>query len=727
MKKLLILTTLTALILGCAKSPDEVRQTMFEEGVEKLRMSQFSEADETFKQLRTEFPASVLGRFGEGLVLEAQLLFHDAMQIFLETIEAEPAFSPAYAASARVYARRNRLEASAGEYSRAAAFQNCDVLTRARLVSARISLRDFDAAQRALADAEASGLDRNITAVLTSQLQYHRQQIDSSLLSLKAALDNPPDIADFYVHLANQYEDRGMIDSAIEVSSRSLSSGDTGFEHLHEHFLRCLRHDYYYQARRLIDSVQDLDQAGSLFHGLQLFYSWSSKDSRQASSSNIEYRRANEDRFSAILYDIPTRWMSADILACGDALDLLRSLISPPELGRSFKDFMLGEIELESMILGNATIESSEQIRATKQWADGEREFRLIDAYITFRGGQLNQFKQTLDSFMVRHSADPIWLKGMADVCARKLVGLYDEAENYYRQALQQDHLYPAALENWVKMYEDRRMFAEARDLLRDYSQLVEVYPELSLLEAIQLIRTGEVDAGIELFRQNIVHVRGKLSWYERFSETLDHQGEQSQAIAVATSATDHGPENPDTYIVAARVLSDHGEYDTALSLTETGLEIEPNSNRLAVQKARALYMTGEEDKAMELFEKTMKPLSGSIDANLYYSQCLASTGTAKRKATNYARAAVFQSRGSLKTLINLCDVYHGFSLYKNMRGEGRRASNSYPFSPEANYYLGLAYHNLGDPEAKSKLEQAIELGLWGRNLETARDVLKKL
>jgi len=727
MKKLLILTTLTALILGCAKSPDEVRQTMFEEGVEKLHMSQFDEADDIFKQLRTEFPASVLGRFGEGLVLEAQLLFHDAMQIYLETIEAEPTFSPAYAASARVYTRRNRLEAAAGEYSRAVASPNCDVLTRARLVSARISVRDFDAAQRTLADAEASGLDRNITAVLTSRLQHHRQQIDSSLLSLKAALDNPPDIADFYVHLANQYEDRGLIDSAIEVSSRSLSTGNTGFEHLHEHFLRCLKHGYYYQARRLIDSVQDIDQAGSLFHGLQLFYSWSSDDSRQASFSNIEYRRANENRFSAILYDIPTRWMTVDAIACGDDLDLLRSMISAPEFSQSFKDFMSGEIELESMILGNTTMETGMQIRATKQWADGEREFRLIDAYITFRGGQLNQFKQTLDSFMVKNSADPIWLTGMADVCARKLVGLYDEAEDYYSQAMQQDHLYTTALENWVKMYEDRHMFAEARDLLRDYSHLVESYPELSLLEAIQLIRTGEIDAGLETFRRNIVHVRGKLSWYERFAETLEHQGALAQAVAVATLATDHCPKNPDAYTTAARVLSDHDENDASLLLTETGLEIEPDNNRLAVQKARALYMTGEEEKAVELFEKTMKPLSGSIDANLYYSQCLASTATAKRKATNYARAAVFQSRGSLKSLINLCDVYHGFSLYKNMRGEGRRASNSYPFSPEANYYLGVANHNLGDPEAKTRLERAIELGLWGRNLDNARDVLKKL
>ena len=76
---------------------------------------------------------------------------------------------------------------------------------------------------------------------------------------------------------------------------------------------------------------------------------------------------------------------------------------------------------------------------------------------------------------------------------------------------------------------------------------------------------------------------------------------------------------------------------------------------------------------------------------------------------------------------MNLCYVYDREGRYDLSRAEAFKACKVFPKEPEPFFRLGIAMYREGKPEARGQLEKAIELGLWGDWLESARETLAKL
>jgi len=78
---------------------------------------------------------------------------------------------------------------------------------------------------------------------------------------------------------------------------------------------------------------------------------------------------------------------------------------------------------------------------------------------------------------------------------------------------------------------------------------------------------------------------------------------------------------------------------------------------------------------------------------------------------------------------MNLSYVYFQIGRYDFSWGEALKASRSHKDEPEPFFRIGIAMYMRGEEKAevKENLEKAIELGLKGEDLETARATLKKL
>ncbi|HUV29873.1 MAG TPA: tetratricopeptide repeat protein [Acidobacteriota bacterium] len=726
MKRSLVLAALIALVASCAKSPQEQQQSLLDEGTKQIEKYQFAEADETFSRLTADFPASPAGRYGSGLALESQFLFYDALQVYMAVIEVAPSYAPAHAAAARVYLRLGKAEHAVRKYAAAAALPGCDPLVRGRRVAALIRIRDFDAAEEALRGAVASGLGEGPVDILTARLQVHRQQRDSAAATFEQALAAGVETPEFYVLAAEYCEDRGLVDSAMMFSAKSLEAGKPGFERRQDHFFRCLEHRYLYDARRLMQPVAAQDHTGSVISVMRMHYYWSEGDSHAAEKATARFWQLHDGRISPIIYDMKTRWMISDMMTCIGDLDMARSNVGRSDYVQSFRDFMNDEIELVGQIIPDLP-SSPVMMRGTQGFKKGEKEFWLADLFMLRRNRMMKEFNARVDSLLAEHGSDPSWLTGLADVCARRLSALYDDAEQYYRRALQHDPYYRPALEGWVDMYQRRQMFAQARDVMKNHAPLVDAYPDLLLRQAAILARTGDLEAAKEKFRANYMHDRGDLAWYVDFADALARKDDLQGAAEVITLAVQANTENPDAYVAAGRWQADRGEYDTALVLADKGLALELENAAAGAIRAWSLCGLGETERAGEEFEQLLKSARGNVDVNTYYSRCLASTATDFRKAENLARTAVFLDGGSLASLMNLCHVYLQSDKIDFMRGEASRASHSYADSPDAYYYIGLADFRNGKPAARENLEKAIDLGLWGEKLVQAEDMLAKL
>ncbi|MEW5993850.1 MAG: hypothetical protein AB1744_05575, partial [Candidatus Zixiibacteriota bacterium] len=143
--------------------------------------------------------------------------------------------------------------------------------------------------------------------------------------------------------------------------------------------------------------------------------------------------------------------------------------------------------------------------------------------------------------------------------------------------------------------------------------------------------------------------------------------------------------------------------------------------------RARALYYLGQRAEAFDIFERNIDSAHFNVTNNYYFSRILATEQTDLNRASNLARRAVFDSRHDLKVWMNLCYVYYQAGRYDLSRGEAGKATHKYATAPEPYFRLGMAMHKEGKEGARENLEKAIELGLRGDHLETARQTLADL
>jgi len=725
MKKpiLLVLSLLIIVsIVSCSKTPQERRKELFAKAVNRIDHSDFEGAAEGFRQLRQEFVTSSDGLLGSGLILEAKMLYHDALGAYLTLLASDPASVKAHEGAGRCYRRLDRLDRAISEYRQAFSLPEASGSVAAGYLSVLIDNWEIDAASELLDSALQRGLDDAQADVIRARITYHRgDPAGADKLATRAREGKPS--ADLYTMLADYYEDRGMIGQAIEAGRKAVAQKTAGFVQRQSHFLRCLRYEYLWEARQVLGKVRQEDKAGGLLSGMLVHYYHAAHNVYLADSANVAYVQHNPNRLTAVLEEIKTQWMKSDLEMCLGDIDQAKLLVFRNDYVQDYRDFARGEVELVSLIVGDIP-GVGEELRQMSGFQNGERPYILKDMLLRRRVNLIDDFTAYSDTLQRRHGSDPVWIAGIADIFADAQVRVYDSAEFYYRQALSLDSGFIPALENWVGMNERRHEYALAGEVLSEFQYLVDRYPPLQIRQAMNAARIGKIERARAIFTRAVPQLSGHLQYYLDFATVLERKGRLSEAAGIIDQAVSDNAGNPDVYYIGARYAGDNGQWGKCEQLADKGLGIEPDNAFLLAQMARRKYAGGDREGAVKDYERLLKEHKGVVDAPLYYSLSLARSKTNERRAENLARRAVFLGANSLRSLLNLSEVYYLFGKYKFARGEGRRASHAYPDSPQAFYHLGRAYFKTNHRDTRKVLQRAIDLGLSGEMLADAKQLL---
>ncbi|MBI5265788.1 MAG: tetratricopeptide repeat protein, partial [candidate division Zixibacteria bacterium] len=303
---------LAVFLAGCTQTPQEKTQSAFNDGLRQLDKGRIAQADSTFKRLRTESPSSPLGLFGAGLVLERQGQTVDALGTYLQVNKLERTFAPALMGMGRVFRRMGEFDLAA------AAYQDCsnlpDSMSQA-IIGYAVAQCDNGWPQAALAAikvADSIGADDELTGLLRARilvLQGKRDTADLLFQKVFASADRTPST----LTLAADYlESRGLIDSAIALSTLATEKRGAGYDQLVEHFQRCLRHRYFWDARRTIDRVA-ADTASLARLGLQIPYHLAQGDNFHANKCADQFMRRGDNSIMSYIYETDVRMPVGDI------------------------------------------------------------------------------------------------------------------------------------------------------------------------------------------------------------------------------------------------------------------------------------------------------------------------------------------------------------------------------------------------------------------------------
>jgi tetratricopeptide (TPR) repeat protein len=718
---------LMVLMQGCSKSPQEKVFELFQKGLRQLERYDYEAAQATFEEIGQIDPGSPLGYYGTGLVYERQMRIYDALHVYMALTNTKPSYASPYESLWRVLTWLKQWDdatSAAVEYARL--LPNNPSAQRT-LAEALMNIGQYGRARQELNKAIELGGDQTVINVGIARAYALEHKNDSASVLFEKAVSRSPQSPDFYAEAAAYYEAVGLVDSAVTMGRLAFEKDDYDFHLGLNQFYRALEHDYFYEARRVIERLREAGAPEPTLKGLEIFYYLAvghETKARHASDSLSTYFPLS---ISTLIYDMTVRAGNlGDMLTGTQNIAAIKQLMKRNNYDQEYQGYMryLLAVLFSGFYQDPVAIPVLQDVPG--KYAN-RLDYKLNNLLVELRTGQQKKFDKNMELLIQFHSTQPDWLTGLADIYADRGVKKYDTADSYYRRALQYDQWYRPAFEHLVNMYHRLNKPQKALQVFADYPYFEQQYPALSLLKAYCLVESGSIPAGVRLFKDNFVHVRGNLTEFREMASLLWKKNALPERESLYRMLPEINGDIPDALVLAAEFECDQGDFEKAQSLAEKAAAIEPEYIPASVQKARALYGMGKRDEAIEIFERNLVQDRFDISNNYYYSRILAFDKSDSNKAANLARRALFDAPGDLKVWMNLCYVYYQIGRYDLARGEAIRAMNKYGYEPEPYYWAGMAMFMEGNKEARENLEAAIDLGLKGELLKSARETLDKM
>ncbi|HWR84142.1 MAG TPA: tetratricopeptide repeat protein [Candidatus Deferrimicrobium sp.] len=726
MNKILAAFALALMIVGCSKSPQERSLSLYYEGVRQLDRYDLDGAAAMFTKTGEADPSSPLGYYGKGLLFERRLQYYDALNVYVSLTNTSPSFAPAYASAWRLFAHLEEWEDAAPMAIEYARLLSGD--PEARLIRAE-ALIHIDQPGRAVQEVDsaiAAGGNTAVCAVIKAQAYFRQHKHDSAAAHYSAAVSEATQPPEFFAQAAAYLEAAGLIDSAITMGRMACQTGEEQFDLLMPHFYRTLRYNYFYEARRVIRRVQQRGAPEIVTKGMNIFYYLATDGMAEAMEFCDAYELLSSQDINDLVFDIMVRGKHSDNMSCANNIRFITSLMQAGNWDPKVQIFM--QYYLAAMFNTFFTgLDGLKELNLVPPVMSNRMKIRLSTALCLQRSGQFEQFQQQMALLTKYHSGQIDWLTGFGDTYGADGVRMYDSAETYYQVVLKRDAWARPAFERAVRMYRGLGQTARALTYFDDYPHIEREYPELAILKAFCLAEADSVGEAVASFEKGFPYVKGNLKLFREMISLLDKRDRKDDIARLHQLLAGIREDNADALAIGAEFENDHGNFQNGLSLADSALAAEPGNVAVRAHRAHALYSLGRRDEAVAAFEKGLQEAEFNVETNYYYSQMLATEQTDLPRAANLARRAVFDSGHDLKVWMNLCYVYYQSGRYDLSRGEALKASVKYGTEPEPFYRIGMAMFMEGKSEAAQNLRKAIDLGLRGDLLGTARETLNRL
>ncbi|MDX9856607.1 MAG: tetratricopeptide repeat protein [candidate division Zixibacteria bacterium] len=722
------LTTLIALlvVLGCAKTPEQKRDKLFQEGLSLLDTYRYTEADTTFREVLWTDTTSFLGPIGISLTQERQFFHWDALNFWTRISERNPMSLAGALGSMRVYRRLGLFEHALRRAAIAGSIDSAGSDVQAEAARLCLEMEQYESGRRMVRAAVAAGQPEAVASILDARALYMQGDRDSALACADRALQANVSSSIFNRMAADYFEERAAFDSAMLFSGRSLTSNESGFDEMAEHFFRALRVGYVSEARRLIDSVEAIGGVTTLSTVMDLYYSWATdQDFRGLTVSGL-LARMQIPALSPLMYDAwAHRRVSNFTMVDGD-LNAISNIMRRGNFEPAFRDFYGYYLALFRST-GYDPVGALRLLRDLHDRRFSDVNYALTELFLVNVTRQPELYRQMLDSLRQIKPRDFRYRTDLADVCADSAVQDLTSAAQLYDEALSLNPYYRPAFDGYWRMYDRQRRFQDALGVFERYPQFAELYPDLGVRRAVSLVKNKRADEGVALFLETFRPVSGDSRLSEEMVRWLLRVYRTADAKRIADALLEIHGDNVDALALAAETYNRIGDYEGALTLADRALERDPNNSSVRSNRAWSLYKLGRAEDAFAIFEDVYNTDPDNRTLLRFYAPALSESGRNKPEGENLARRGVFAGVDILEGWLNLCYVYMLNGRPDLAKGEAIRARNSFPYSPAVLYYLGYAEYLLKEDGAREHLEEAIEMGLQGEDLTRARNALSEL
>lgn len=724
MKKVLVVSILAAMVVGCSQTPEEEFVSLNATALTQIDEYEFDAAYETVEEMGALNPGSPLIPYNRGLILERQLCYMDAAHEYMLVATVDPDYEPALEGLCRSFS-------NLGEYGfviRAAAdlvsLRPDDADRRLRSVEALIDFGQSRAAERELSNAAGLGADPAVVDLMLSRLLHLRFEVDTARAIRGEVMKDLPETVECLENAAELFEAVGLIDSSIAFSHRAVKAAPDDHEMFMNHFLRCLRLNYFYDARMAIRDFEANDGGEAVVAAMLVRYYSATGEHSPAKLASTEYRRVTNSSLMSITIDILVRSRGYDLVSANTDLEMLHSQITEQEYLPDFQQYMIYSLLVHSPVV-LISRESQQALQEMKGEYGNTIDVKTRVAFLMHKTGEFEGYKEYVSLLEEYHRSQPDWLTGIADVNAHLIIRKYAQADRLYTRALEINHWYLPAFENMVAMYRRLRQFPKALALYEKYPHFEETYPLVRLNKALLLVDNQQFKEGLALLTANLGLAAGDLSFAREFMDIAAWRG-NTEAVGSVIDLLRVQDSAPRALQLAAVWSTKLGNYQEGLDLCDRALALEDDAESYAI-KAWAVHGLGRKNEAFELFEENRVRDRDNASNNQYYSHLLAKDLIDLDRASNMAREALFDAYGGFEVWMNLCYVYYQAERFDFCRGEATKASRTYNTRPEPFYWIGVAMEREGNEEARGNLQKSIMLGLSGGKLKKAQELVESL
>jgi tetratricopeptide (TPR) repeat protein len=722
-----LLLLLLCLLAGCSNSPKDPVRADFDKGLAQLERGELAKADSTFRKIMTESPTSPLGLYGTGLVLEHEGQVFDALGVYLQVNKLERTFSPSLFSMGRAFRNLGEYDLAAAAYIEASKLPDSAGLALVRVASVRCDDRQSALALAALRIADTTDADKAMIQLVRARVYAQQMQFDSADALFASAIGRGETPLPLTQLAADFLEDRGLIDSSIMVSSKSLEGGAASRNDMYPHFKRALRHNYFWQARQAAARLSGADTSSLAYFGLQVQYGLAAGDTPLASRARNKFMRKGRNSVTTYVYD-------ADVcVKFGDMASVTHNIGLIPKLAIEGNDTTAFAKYLEGMVLlryaaTNDDPELAASLARTSGWASDRRDFILQYLQQFVKAGAIEPYQQSMKTIEAAHGNEADWLTGIGDIWADRGVRQFDSAAAFYRRALKVDSTYWPAVRNFTSTCMSLGEYKRALEFFESYQSLVAAYPELALDRSICLVHAGEVDRGYADFQAALPKAKGDIGRVEIMSRLLEAKGKVDADGGLIRLMLMLDEKNPDALLLASTRDNDYNNFESAFETAERGLALEPTNPDLQVQRARAMYKRGDKAAAKAQLRSILKSNSNLVSANLYLSALMAADMDSVEVAQNFARAAVLWENGSRRAINNLAIVYMQSNRPDLAAGDLGLVLPLHQDWADTRYLMGIAQFAMNNKQlARQYLESAVELGIPSGYRQKATELLEKL
>jgi tetratricopeptide (TPR) repeat protein len=399
MKRLFIFAALATLWAACSKSPEDNQKDLFESGLTQIENYDITDADSTFARYQREFPDVMEGRYGAALVLEAKYMYYDAMLQYMLLAEADPTNIDAIIGVGRTYQRLGKHDRAAEYLYRASSAATNDIGIWAQLMTVLTDARNFDVVNRLLTQKGKEDLPENLIAPIKARLIAYRLEFDSAATHIAPVLADPQKSPLTCQLIADYYEERGLIDSAMYWSRQAIDLPSATFVDRQEHFHRGLRNRYWLSARQLMQPLEGNEAARMTYLGMKSLYHYARGDAVEAAMATGEYRSFSDSLLTPIIYDMEALWRRNDLGGCEASIMNVRAVLTVESYPEEYEDFVsLKLITFEAHLMGE--FKNAVRLESMDIFKSGDREARLLNIYLLYRTKYVAKADPAVDSLV---------------------------------------------------------------------------------------------------------------------------------------------------------------------------------------------------------------------------------------------------------------------------------------------------------------------------------------